>query len=395
MTTTRKRTGWAECSKAHPCAGCGHTDGWCSVSADGTASLCRRGAESAHPVKQKDGSTAYLHATAAGAAAAGRAKPAEAKPRPDRLKETELRRILKAHRLALSSGRLAACARSLGLDESALVKFGAGWDDERQALSFPMYDGAGKPCGVRLRAESGRKMCVPGSANGLFLPDDFDVAAAPDPFEISRFSAMVILTPEGPTDSAAAWQVGFAAVGRPSCTGGGHHVATLLRRCREAGAPRDVVVVADTDATHWHDRDNVPYWPGWEGALALAADVLPHAAGVRVVKPPPGAKDLRQILKSPPPAMADDPVRELGTALVCAVERADADLEKFGGVAKWLAFQRTLLVEVKAVCKARLTGRKPDAGARAEAEAFARELARTRKAAEWLERQNNDRRRAG
>jgi len=379
---TRLKTKWVQTRKSHPCPACGK-HGWCSISEDGTLAMCRQGAESAHPIKEKDGNTAYLHSVE------GLGEPVKSvkgvKPSAPKLTAAELKGLAKQHRTALSPRKLAAAAKSLGLDESALIQYGAGYDIQRAAISFPMYDGDQKIVGFRLRADNGRKLCVPGSANGLFMPNGFDITEPSDPFpEADRFSPMLLLTPEGPTDCAAAWQAGFTAIGRPSCTGGGNLIARLLERCKAAGAPRDVVVVADADETHWHDRENVPYWPGWEGALDLAATVLRAAASVRVIKPPPGAKDLRALVKMIDPA---GPANGLGCAIVCAIEAAPmVD-------AGWVAFNRQLLVEVKSICRAMLIGKGKDAAARTDAESFARDLARKRKAESWLRDRNKDQRR--
>lgn len=369
----RMKTKWVQTRKARPCPACGK-HGWCSISEDGALAMCRQGAESAHPVREKDGNTAYLHSVE------GLGQPVKSvsggKAPAPRLTATDLKNLAKQHKTALAPRRLAATAKLLGLDESALLQYGAGYDAQRAAISFPMYDGDQKLVGFRLRAEGGKKLCVPGSANGLFLPVGFDVAEPSDPWpDVDRFTPMLLLTPEGPTDCAAAWQAGFTAIGRPSCTGGANLIARLLERCRAAGAPRDVVVVADADETKWHDRENVPFWPGWEGSLDLAAGILRPAASVRVIKPPPGAKDLRALVKMIDPA---GPANGLGAAIVCAIEAAPmVD-------AAWVAFNRQLLVEVKSVCRALLVGKGKDAGARKDAEAFARDLARTRRAEAWL-----------
>lgn len=273
---TRTKTDWRETSKSTPCFGCGK-HGYCSISADGTKCLCRRGATSEFPVKQKDGSTAYLHGPGSGNTPTipiGKAKASRPKLTP-----AVLQGHLKQCRTALSPDRLTKAAASLGLITESLQKYGVGWFDQRGALSFPMWDGDQRVVGFRLRYADGSKGSLGGDSSGLFLPDDFDVAIAPDPWPgVDSFAPMVLLPPEGPTDCAAAWQCGFQAIGRPSCSTGGEMLARLLFRCHEAGAPRDVVVVADADATHWM-KDHTPYWPGWEGAVNLAEKLLPYPDG--------------------------------------------------------------------------------------------------------------------
>jgi hypothetical protein len=86
------------------------------------------------------------------------------------------------------------------------------------------------------------------------------------------------LIAEGPTDTAALLDLGFHAVGRPSCTGGIHLLVELVRK----DLPEGVVIVADGDAA------------GRRGAESLAAVLLAHAASVRIIAPPSGVKDARQ-----------------------------------------------------------------------------------------------------
>ena len=80
---------------------------------------------------------------------------------------------------------------------------------------------------------------------------------------------------EGPTDTAAALDLGFAAVGRASCGTGGPMLSKLARG-------RDVVIVGDDDA------------PGRRGAEALGAVLVLGCTSVCIVYPPEGVKDLRQ-----------------------------------------------------------------------------------------------------
>jgi phage/plasmid primase-like uncharacterized protein len=130
-----------------------------------------------------------------------------------------------------------------------------------------MRDAAGEVRGIRLRGPDGRKWAVRGGREGLFLPAGLDVAQR-------------LLICEGPTDTAAALDLGFAAVGRPSCTGG---AGLLLRLVRERH-PAEVVVVADGDP------------PGQRGARDLAAELRGYVRVVRVITPP--AKDLREWLRA-------------------------------------------------------------------------------------------------
>jgi hypothetical protein len=127
-----------------------------------------------------------------------------------------------------------------------------------------MRAGSGELIGVRVRASSGSKWAIRGSRNGLFVPRDLRADER-------------LLLPEGPTDTAAALALGFEAVGRPSCSGGGGHVVELVRRL----APRKVVVVADRGQ------------PGVRGAVRLSRELAAITSDVRIFQPPDGANDLR------------------------------------------------------------------------------------------------------
>ena len=71
--------------------------------------------------------------------------------------------------------------------------------------------------------------------------------------------------------------LGFEAVGRPSCTGGVREVVRLVRTRK----PPAVVVVADADAA------------GHRGAGSLASALLPYVVCLKVIEPPAPYKDLR------------------------------------------------------------------------------------------------------
>ncbi len=132
-----------------------------------------------------------------------------------------------------------------------------------------MQDAFGRVTGIRLRAPNGRKWSVPGGKEGLFVPSGLP-------------SGGRLLVTEGPTDTAALLDLGFTAVGRPSCSGGRHHVVELAQRLQAV----EVVVVADRDV------------PGMAGANALADVLVAFAASVRVIAPPQGVKDARAWLNA-------------------------------------------------------------------------------------------------
>lgn len=219
------------------------------------------------------------------------AKSGKAVSAPPRLTVAEWKLLVKDCQTALTDKRLAALARELGVGESSLKRLGVGWHHASGCYAFPMVNGLRTICGVRLRSLGGEvKMCVKGSRQGLFIPEDYNDKAIPE--ACSDGKPLLLLMPEGPTDVAAALDLGFRAVGRPGANSGIEHVADLLK----GGDPQEVVVVADRDSAKMRP-DGSPFWPGIEGALTLIESMLsdPRLSRhtVRFLMPPAGVKDLR------------------------------------------------------------------------------------------------------
>lgn len=167
-------------------------------------------------------------------------------------------------RQAVEPSRLDCLASSLGLTTSSLCRLGVGWSATSRAWSFPMADSRGRILGIRLRSLSGRKFAVTGGHDGIFVPEGLDASGQ-------------LLIAEGPTDTAAILDLGFDAIGRPSCRGGSALLAELVRINR----PEEVVIVADGDG------------PGQDGAQSLVPMVLPYCRRLRVLTPPTPIKDAR------------------------------------------------------------------------------------------------------
>ena len=161
--------------------------------------------------------------------------------------------------------RLAAV---LGVSPSSLRRLGIAWAAPHRAWAFPMFNAAHETTGFRLRAESGRKWAVRGSRNGIFWPGDL---AGTGP----------LLLCEGPTDVAALLDLGYDAIGRPSCSGTVEMVIQVAHHFHR----RDVVVVADTDG------------PGLDGADRLAQALTQAGRRPKVIRPLQG-KDARAWLQA-------------------------------------------------------------------------------------------------
>ena len=234
-------------SKASPCPRCGKPD-WCTVGDYGV--VCMR-VESARPVKNGG----WFHAFDS---ASGQPLPRPAKRQPPRINATALHREWLANTKAAA---LAALAAELGVSAVSLAAVGAAWAAPYAAWAFPMCDGYGDVVGIRLRNERG-KFAVRGSRQGIFLA------------EVPAQKTLFVC--EGPTDTAAAVELGFFAVGRPNCCCGGLEVRTYARRhgCGKA------VIVSDNDK------------PGLDGGRKVGAE-LRMAFAIYV----PPAKDLREFCR--------------------------------------------------------------------------------------------------
>jgi DNA primase len=165
----------------------------------------------------------------------------------------------------LTDDSLNAMASSLGLAGDSLRRLGIG--RAGAAFSFPMRDSVGHVQGIRLRFSDGRKSAIPKSRDGLFIPA-----------ELLSSPAVVdeLVIAEGPTDTAALLDLGFATIGRPSCTGALGLTVDFVRLHRV----QRVIVFADGDG------------PGQRGADNLASTAVAYAA-VRVITPPAPHKDIR------------------------------------------------------------------------------------------------------
>lgn len=252
-TCTTKRE-WIRVTRHRPCPICQKPD-WCTVSANGEVVCCMR-VKSDRPTRNGG----WLHRTAA--APQPPRPPCRVylpTPQPERNWPALLERWAR-HTSPAQHGWL---AHILGVSAASLRRLGAALSDRPGVWAFPMFDAARQVIGIRLRAEDGRKWAVAGSHNGLFWPDGLAGVGS-------------LLVCEGPTDTAALLDLGYDAIGRPSCTGAVEMVTEVVRRRRR----RDVVVVADADG------------PGIDGADRLARALTEACRRPKVIRPLEG-KDAR------------------------------------------------------------------------------------------------------
>ena len=263
MFNEKMRRVWRD----RPCPVCGKTD-WCLVSADGSAAICQRVKEGS---RKGCGEAGYLHILNDRHDRHDRHRSG-AKWRHsvtvghDSWSQTQdFGQMAAKCQSQLTDDRLQALARSLGLSARSLRRLRVGWDG--RAFTFPMSNDFGKIIGIRRRFPNGSKVSAKGGRTGLFIPTDLAEAGP-------------LLICEGPTDSAAALDLGFDAIGRPNCSS---LVTMTVRTVRDRD---ETVVVADNDAV------------GRTGADRLARVLVLCRPCVRIVHPPAGIKDLRQWLSS-------------------------------------------------------------------------------------------------
>lgn len=240
---------------------------WCLVSIEGGESpavaVCAR-VESG----RRFGEAGWLHSSAPGST------PRVGLPPRERIVEDvgdRFERMAARFTDALSPGQLRRFAAGLGLDTLPLVALRIGRCGA--AATFPMCDARGRVIGVRKRLPGGQKFAVKGGRQGLFIP-------------VGAWQADPLWIAEGPTDTAALLQLGFHAIGRPSCDSG----VDLIERFVRLRRVQRVVVVAD--------RDGV----GRRGAQRLARELAVICDDVRVIDPPRDLKDAREAVLAGAPA---------------------------------------------------------------------------------------------
>jgi len=146
----------------------------------------------------------------------------------------------------------------LGVSGDSLKRLGIGWNGA--AYTFPMQNGAGEIIGVCRRYPDGTKRTLRNTRNGLFVPTGLSGIG-------------FLLTVEGASDAAALLDLGFDAIGRPSCSGRTDYI-------RRAAHGRRVVIVGENDG------------PGKHGAEFLRTALARNGMSVRLIYPE-GHEDIR------------------------------------------------------------------------------------------------------
>jgi hypothetical protein len=167
-------------------------------------------------------------------------------------------------------------ANSLGVCAAAVAAYEVGWDQIVGAYSCPMRGDAGEIIGMHLRTIGGTKFAVLGSRNGLFYPRHLHPKDS-----LAALGIKTLVVAEGLSDALTLTGWGFAAIGRPSCSGGAQLVRLVVARLK----PQTVVIVPDNDAGG----------QGKKGAIRLARELAARqtTSSVRIAELPCGVKDVR------------------------------------------------------------------------------------------------------
>ncbi len=243
---------WQRVSKQNPCPVCGKPD-WCLVANDGSSAICPRTESGAQKYIDRAGWLHKLQDTAAG-------DPNHS----GSIKAVDFKALADKCCRSLNQGKLMEMSSHLGVSCQSLKRLGVGWDG--QCYTIPMHDAAGSIIGIQRRSNN-HKTSVKGSKLGLFIPSGLN-------------SENTLLICEGPSDTAAAIDLGFEAIGRPNCSGG---TELLKQFCANSS---QIIIVADNDNK------------GKEGAKRLCQELAEDCSDVRIICPPENIKDLRQWYKA-------------------------------------------------------------------------------------------------
>jgi hypothetical protein len=254
-------------TKNNPCSVCGKPD-WCLYAEDGSAAICQRIQKNS---LKRCGDAGWLHVL--------RDRPQSQRYSPhrkftvpqDNTPVKDFRALQQQYSRQINGEQLKYLSQQLCVSEASLERLNVGFDGE--AFTFPMSNTQGQIVGIRRRFGDGNKRAVTGSKTGLFIATEL------------KKSGTLLIT-EGPTDCAAALDLGFNAIGRPNCNSKVDMTARFAKG-------RAIVIIGDNDPPK-EDGSR----PGKEGAENLAEKLLLHCLSVKIVYPPGNTKDLRQWLRA-------------------------------------------------------------------------------------------------
>lgn len=234
---------WNRITKDSPCPVCGR-EKFCMVNDNRSAVLCTK-----VPSDKPVGEAGYLHVL----------DP----ERNEGWQPSELEQVFTGYRSNVLDGMPQLLAEDLGVTAESIEALGVGYFPSEQAWVWAEMDADGTVIGLLKRFVNGKKVMVKGSGRGLMYTRP-----------LPRDDRPVVVI-EGATDTLAAMDMGYLAVGRPSADGGLSFLRSLLNG-------RDVIVVGENDEA------------GRKGMLKTVSALRDSCSSVRSVLPPSRYKDLRQ-----------------------------------------------------------------------------------------------------
>lgn len=244
---------WIRVERGMPCPICSHID-WCSLHKDGRKIICPRIRST---VKIKN--AGYLHKV--------EDNGLKKHKKPHKRKSNQCinwegtSSIYEKHLDTRKAGTLRV---QLGLESiKTLRAFRAGWDGS--AYTAPAEDGEGNMIGIMRRYPDGKKLWVPHSRNGLFIP------------KMKTVEGNVFIL-EGWSDTTCMVDMGFRAIGRANCETGVGYIKRWLYVNKKVA---QVTVVADNDKA------------GKRGAVNLSRELYGQIR-VAVLEVPPAFSDFRR-----------------------------------------------------------------------------------------------------
>ncbi len=217
-------------TKANRCTVCNH-DTWCLVGK--TVCICMR-VQSDRRKEFQGGEVGWIHPLN------GSHPILPSTPEPPRPPVINTGKLMREWGeepkcLALLAAELGVSIKSLELLEFVKAPWSNAW-------GVPMQDGYGNYIGIRVRNLAGNKWAQPGSHAGIFIP------------KMPVQSMCVIV--EGPTDAAAAIDMGFYPIGRPSCSGGVPHILAAVKRLKIQKA----CIICDNDDPGIRGASDLQRW---------------------------------------------------------------------------------------------------------------------------------------
>lgn len=206
---------WVRVTRSNPCPICGRPD-WCKIRDDGKMVCCMR-VDSG----RRSDYAGYLFEHD------GQPLDVPQSDEPEVNADLVYEQIKRDH----DPEKFAELCEGIGLMPASVLKIGGRYSPFYKALVFPTWSIGGRVTGLRTRYKWGAKRTLKWSKAGLF---------AHCLFQYDPNRPLVVV--EGPTDTAASYQLGLQTVGRPGCEGYLNMVYEFALLCNG-----QVFVVGDDD----------------------------------------------------------------------------------------------------------------------------------------------------